>query len=41
MSRPTRLPTTDTEVQDHSMRFVEYALAFLAVVAAAVLAFVR
>jgi hypothetical protein len=41
MIRQTRLPGKETEVQDHSMRFVEYALAFAAVVAAAVLAFVR
>ena len=41
MIRPTRLPATESEVTDRSMRFVEYALAFLAVLAAAVLAFIR
>jgi hypothetical protein len=32
---------TDTEVDDRSMRLVEYVLAFVAMVAAGVLAFIR
>jgi hypothetical protein len=41
MIRPTALPTTASEDDDHSMRVVEYALALVAVVAAGILAFLR
>ena len=33
--------TTESEVDDRSMRVVEYVLAFVAMVAAGVLAFIR
>ena len=35
------LPTTESDVADHSMRVVEYAMALVAVVVAGVLALVR
>jgi len=41
MIRQAPLPTADSEVEDHSMRLVEYALAFAAVIVAGVLAFIR
>jgi hypothetical protein len=41
MIRQTGLPISETEVEDHSMRLVEYAMAFIAVLAAGVLAFIR
>jgi hypothetical protein len=41
MIRQTELPTTEGEVEERSMRFVEYAVAFVAVVAAGILAFIR
>ena len=41
MFRPFTLPGTDTEAEERSMRVVEYALAFIALAAAGVLAFVR
>jgi hypothetical protein len=41
MIRQTRLQSTETDVEDGSMRLVEYALALVAVLAAGVLAFLR
>jgi hypothetical protein len=41
MIRQTGLQTEKTDVEDRSMRWVEYALAFVALLAAAVLAFLR
>ena len=41
MLRQTALPTAESDVEDHSMCVVEYALAFVAVIAAGVLAFIR
>jgi hypothetical protein len=41
MIRPTAVPTTESDVEDRSMRVVEYALAFVAAVVAGILAFVR
>jgi hypothetical protein len=41
MIRQTGLPSTETDVEDRSMRLVEYVMAFVAVVAAGVLAFLR
>jgi hypothetical protein len=41
MIRQTGLPIPETEVDDRSMRRIEYALAFVAVIAAGILAFVR
>ena len=41
MIRPTALPTTESEDDDHSMRVVEIALALVAVVAAGILTFLR
>jgi hypothetical protein len=41
MIRQTGLPTPETEVEDRSMRLVEYVLAFIAVLAAGFLAFIR
>jgi len=41
MIRQAELPDTEVEVEDHSMRVVEYALAFVAVLAAGILAFIR
>jgi hypothetical protein len=41
MIRQTTLPTTDTDVEDRSMRLIEYAMAIVAVLAAGILAFIR
>lgn len=41
MFRQTALPTTETDVEDHSMRVVEWAMALIAVVTAGILALVR
>ena len=41
MIRQTALPTTESDVDDHSMRVAEYALAFVAGLAAGILAFIR
>ena len=41
MLRQPMLSITDAEIEDHSMRIVEYALAFVAALAAGVLAFIR
>ena len=41
MIRQSALPTTESDVEDRSMRVVEYALAFVAALVAGVLAFVR
>lgn len=41
MIRQAEVPDTEVEVADHSMRVVEYALAFVAVLAAGILAFIR
>ena len=41
MIRRDALPTTESDVNDHSMRIVEYAMAFVAVLVAGVLALVR
>jgi len=41
MIRPTRLSSPEHDAEDQSMRFVEYALAFVAVLAAGILAFIR
>jgi hypothetical protein len=41
MIRQTGLQSTKTDGEDRSMRWVEYALAFVAVLAAGVLAFIR
>lgn len=41
MIRQTGLPIPETEVEDRSMRLIEYALAFVAVIAAGALAFIR
>ena len=41
MIRQTTLPATETEVDDRSMRFIEYGIALIAVLAAGVLAFIR
>jgi hypothetical protein len=41
MIRQTGLPMPDSEVEDHSMRLVEYAMAVIAVLAAGILAFIR
>jgi hypothetical protein len=41
MIRQTGLQSTETDGEDRSMRWVEYALAFVAVLAAGVLAFLR
>ena len=41
MLRRTALPTAESDVEDRSMRVIEYALAFGAVIAAGVLAFIR
>ena len=37
----TELPASESGVEERSMRFVEYALAFVAVLAAGILAFIR
>lgn len=41
MIRPAALPNTESGVEDRSMRVVEYAMAFVAVVAAGILALLR
>jgi len=41
MFRETPAPTTESDLEDHSMRLVEYAMAIVAVVAAGILAFLR
>ena len=41
MIRQTGLQSAETDVEDRSMRWVEYVLAFVAVLAAGVLAFIR
>ena len=41
MLRHTAIPTAESDVEDPSMRVIEYALAFVAVIAAGVLAFIR
>jgi hypothetical protein len=41
MIRQTELQATEGELEDRSMRFVEYAVAFIAVLAAGILAFIR
>jgi hypothetical protein len=41
MIRQSSLPSADSDGQDRSMRLIEYALAFVAVLAAGVLAFAR
>jgi hypothetical protein len=41
MSRQSNVVSDDLESEDRSMRFVEYALAFLAIGAALILAFLR
>jgi hypothetical protein len=41
MIRPTVLPVTESDVEDRSMRIVEYAMAVVALLTAAVLAFLR
>jgi hypothetical protein len=41
MIRQTGLQSTETDVEDRSMRLVEYVLAFVAVMAAGILAFLR
>jgi hypothetical protein len=41
MIRQTGLQATETDVEDRSMRVVEYAMAVVALLAAGVLAFIR
>jgi hypothetical protein len=41
MIRQPSLTVTESDGEDRSMRFIEYGLAFVAVLAAGVLAFVR
>jgi hypothetical protein len=41
MIRQTELQATEGELEERSMRFVEYAVAFIAVLAAGILAFIR
>jgi hypothetical protein len=41
MIRQTEPLATESEVEERSMRFVEYAVAFIAVLAAGILAFIR
>jgi hypothetical protein len=41
MIRQTMVTATETEVDDRSMRLVEWALALVAAIAAGVLAFIR
>jgi len=41
MIRHTTLGATDTEIEDRSMRVVEWAMALIAAIAAGVLAFIR
>jgi hypothetical protein len=41
MIRQAALPTTESDVEDRSMRVVEYAMALVAVVVAGILAILR
>ncbi|HXU85812.1 MAG TPA: hypothetical protein VN773_08395 [Verrucomicrobiae bacterium] len=41
MIRQTAIPAAESDVEDRSMRLVEYAMAFVAVLAAGILAFIR
>jgi hypothetical protein len=41
MIRQAELPDTEVDVEDHSMRLVEYTLAIVTVLAAGILAFIR
>ena len=41
MIRPTALPTTESDIDDRSMRVVEYAMALVAALTAGILAFLR
>jgi hypothetical protein len=41
MIHQTTLATADTEVEDRSMRVVEWAMALVAAIAAGILAFIR
>ena len=41
MIRQTTLPATESDVEDRSMRLVEWAMALTAVLAAGILAFLR
>ena len=41
MLRDTTITTTEVDVEDRSMRVVEYVMALIAAVAAGILAFVR
>jgi hypothetical protein len=41
MIRQTALPTTESDIDDRSMRLVEYAMAIIAVVTAGILALLR
>ena len=41
MLRDTTITTTESDVEDRSMRVVEYVMALIAAVAAGILAFVR
>jgi hypothetical protein len=41
MIRQSPIPTTDADVDDRSMRLVEYVMALVAVLAAGVLALLR
>jgi hypothetical protein len=41
MMRQTALPIVESDVEDRSMRVVEYAMAVVAVVAAGILAILR
>ena len=41
MLRDIPAPTSESDLEDHSMRIVEYAMAIVAVVAAGILALLR
>jgi hypothetical protein len=41
MIRNTTISVTDSEIEDRSMRVVEWAMALIAAIAAGVLAFIR
>ncbi len=41
MIRQTALPTTESDVEDRSMRVMEYAMALIAALTAGILAFLR
>jgi hypothetical protein len=41
MIRQTTVAVTDSEIEDRSMRVVEWAMALIAAIAAGVLAFIR